>query len=236
MEWKQIVITGASSGLGAVLARRLSGPDRKVFALARSEEKLRALEAESDGQIVGLPVDITEPEQIAAAYERIETEFGPIDVLINNAGVLYRQNFWEQELETIDQMLDINLKGALYCTRLLLPYLLERRRGYIINVASVGAFHGAPRAAVYAASKHGMLGFADSLTQELLPYSIRVTTICPGGINTPLWRDDRNPYPWDNKEQLMAPEEVAEVIEFLLTRPSGTVYKNMVFFPSNEWH
>ena len=235
MDWQNIVVTGASSGVGEVLVRRLAAQGKKVFAFARSEDRLHALEEQSEGAIVALPLDVRSPPQIAAAYERIEREFGPIDVLVNNAGVFQTHDFWTQDLEVIDRIIDINLKGALYCTRLVLPYMVERKRGRIINIASVSGTHGIPGQVAYGASKHGMVGFADALAQELLPHGVKVTTICPGGIDTPLWNVEKNPYPSD-AERLIKPEEVAELVEFVLTRPDSTVYKRLIFFPDGEWH
>src|SRR5687767_12673347 len=101
MDWQNIVITGASSGVGEMLARRLASNGKKVFALARSEDKLRSLEQESGGAIVALPGDVQRPEQIAAAFENIEQNFGPIDVLVNNAAVFQWRDFWTQELEVM---------------------------------------------------------------------------------------------------------------------------------------
>ena len=137
MDWQNIVITGASSGVGEILSLRLAVQGKKVFALARNEDKLRILETQSKGAIVPVPLDITSAQQITAAYERIEREVGPIEVLVNNAGVFEMRDFWTQDIGIIDRIIDTNLKGTLYCTRLVLPYMLERGRGRIVNVASV---------------------------------------------------------------------------------------------------
>jgi NAD(P)-dependent dehydrogenase (short-subunit alcohol dehydrogenase family) len=235
MDWQNVVVTGASRGVGEVLVQRLAAQGKKVFAFARSEDKLRELEEQSDGAIVALPLDVRSPSQIAAAYERIEREFGPIDVLVNNAGVFQTHDFWTQDLEVIDRIIDINLKGALYCTRLVLPYMVGRKRGRIINIASVSGTHGIPGQVAYGASKHGMIGMADVLAQELQPFGIKVTTICPGAIDTPLWNVENNPYP-DDAERMIKSEEVAELVEFVLSRPDSTIYKRVIFFPDCEWH
>ena len=154
---------------------------------------------------------------------------------MNNAAVFQWRDFWTQELEVMANIIDTNLKGTLFCTRLVLPYMLPRKRGRIINVASVAGIHGIPGQAAYCTSKHGMIGFADALAQELQPHGIKVTTICPGGIDTELWDPVHNPYPGD-KEPLIKPEEMADLIEFLLTRPDSTIYRRVILFPDNEWH
>ncbi|MCD6287005.1 MAG: SDR family oxidoreductase [Anaerolineae bacterium] len=113
--------------------------------------------------------------------------------------------------------------------------MVGRKRGRIINIASVSGTHGIPGQVAYGASKHGMIGMADVLAQELQPFGIKVTTICPGAIDTPLWNAENNPYP-DDAERMIKSEEVAELIEFMLSRPDSTIYKRVIFFPDCEWH
>jgi 3-oxoacyl-[acyl-carrier protein] reductase len=235
MDWQNIVITGASSGVGESLSLRLARQGKKIFAVARSEDRLRDLEAQGQGAIVPVPLDLTSPDQIAAAYESIEREAGPIEVLVNNAGIFEMRDFWTQDVGTIERIIDTNLKGTLYCTRLVLPYMLERKQGRIVNIASVAGTRGIPGQVTYCASKHGMVGMAEALAQELQPHGIKVTTICPGGIDTPLWNEKTNPYP-GKLEQLIAPDEIAELVEFILTRPATTIYKKLILFPEDEWH
>ena len=235
MSVKNVVITGASTGVGEALSLRLAAAGMKVFALARGKEKLESLAKGAKGAIVTFAADVTRPEQIRAAYETIESQHGPIDALVNNAAVFEMKDFVEQDLETMDRIIDTNLKGTLYCTRLALPYMLKRKRGRIVNIASVAGTRGIAQQAAYCASKHGVSGFADALAQELRPHGIVVTTLCPGGIDTPLWRTGQTRYPGD-LSKTMKPQEVAELVEFILTRPAGTSYKKVIFFPNNEWH
>ena len=234
MDWQTFVITGASSGIGKCLALSLAREGKKVYGLARGAEHLHQLEKESKGNITGMQVDITRPEQVTAAFEQIERST-PVDVLVNNAAVYERRLFWEQDIDAIDRMVDINLKGTLYCTRLVLPYMLQRKRGYIVNICSMAGMGGVSLETIYCATKHGMVGFADSLAQDLQPFGIHVTTICPGGTSTPLWDDQKNPYPGD-KSMITKPEEVAELVEFILSRPANTIYKRVELFPMIEWH
>lgn len=234
MDWQTYVITGASSGIGKCLALSLAGKGKKVFAIARGAEKLKELEAMGSGNITGLQVDVTRADQVSAAIEQIE-KISPIDVLVNNAAVYERRLFWEQNIDAIDTMVDINLKGPLYCTRLVVPHMIERKRGYIVNICSMAGLHGVQMETIYCATKHGMVGFADSLAQELQPFGVHVTTICPGGTSTPLWDDLKNPYPGD-KTKITRPEEVAELVEFILSRPENTMYKRVELFPMVEWH
>jgi 3-oxoacyl-[acyl-carrier protein] reductase len=229
-----IVISGASSGVGECLALRLAASGVKVSALARSADKLQAL-ARQNANIGVFPVDVSDAKALQRVVAEILHTRGPIDALVNNAAVVEMKAFWEQDVATLDRIIDTNLKGTMYLTHAVIPGMMEKKAGRIINICSVAGTRGIPTQAAYCASKHGMTGFGDALAQELIPHGISVSTLCPGGIQTPLWDAEKNPYPGD-ASRLMTPEEVCELVEFILSRPSGSLYKRVVFFPSNEWH
>lgn len=235
MSSTNIVVTGASRGLGRALVLRLAEMGHRVFAVARTQEQLDQLVAEATGEVVPIALDVRDAGAIEAAYAEIIEQHGPVATLINNAAVVENIPFAEQSLEMIDNILDINLKGTLYCTRLLLPHMIEQKSGRIINISSVAGTRGISGQASYCASKHGMIGFGDALSQELIPHGILLTTICPGAIDTPLWDPETNPYPGDLK-QVIQPAELVELIEFLLRQPTRTLYKRIVMFPTIEWH
>lgn len=227
---KKIVITGASSGLGKVLAATLATEDNQVYALARSADKLEALREAHPEHLHPVTVDISDSGAVAAAFAPI----GPIDVLINNAGVYHHGPFQETKVETIDRVIDTNLKGVMYCTLHALPGMIERKSGVIINISSVSGINGLEGQAAYGASKFGLQGFGEVVAREAREHDVLVTTLCPGGIDTPLW-DDKNSYP-GKQEDLMSCEEIAELVRFILSRPKSTLYKRVVFFPKSEWH
>jgi 3-oxoacyl-[acyl-carrier protein] reductase len=186
-------------------------------------------------KVIPFEVDVSKKEQVEEAIAAIQRDYGVPDVLINNAGVVENISFAEQSIEMIERIVDVNLKGALYVTRCVVPGMIARGSGRIINVSSVAGTRGIPGQATYCASKFGMNGFAETLAQELLAKGILVTTICPGGIDTPLWDPDKNPYPGD-KARIMKPQEIVDLIEYLLDQPKGTLHKKIVMFPTNEWH
>ena len=234
------LVTGASSGVGALLATRLAVQGHTVVAVARSADKLAALAAAvHPGRIIPLAQDVANWEAAATSVARIERDIGPIAVLVNNAAICDMRPFDQQDVPTIRKILATNIDGTIAWTHAVVPFLKARKTGRIVNVASVAGIHGMPTQAVYCASKHAMLGLSDALTQELLPFGIAVSAICPGGIDTPLWQHAGNPngvpYPGDIS-QIMQPIEVVEQIEFLLSRPLTSVYRRVVFFPANEWH
>jgi len=204
--------------------------------LARTRNQLNSLVEECGSEkVIPFEVDVSKKEQVEEAIAAIQRDYGVPDVLINNAGVVENISFAEQSIEMIERIVDVNLKGALYVTRCVVPGMIARGSGRIINVSSVAGTRGIPGQATYCASKFGMNGFAETLAQELLAKGILVTTICPGGIDTPLWDPDKNPYPGD-KARIMKPQEIVDLIEYLLDQPKGTLHKKIVMFPTNEWH
>jgi 3-oxoacyl-[acyl-carrier protein] reductase len=231
---RTLVVTGASSGVGEALVRRLAGQGRRVYAVARSAEKLRRLEKEVPDCIVAVPLDVTDAAAVRTVIERIESE-RPIDALVNNAAIYQRTPFAEQALRKVDEIIDTNVKGTLYPTHAVLPAMIRRKRGRIVMVNSVAGTRGIVNEAVYCAGKHAIIGFSDALMQELIPHNIQVAVLNPGGIDTPLWNRDGNSYPGD-KTKLLKPEEVAEMVQFVLDAPDRTLFKRMVFFPTGEWH
>ena len=230
-----VVITGATRGVGEALSLRFAHQGKKVFALARTEVQLASLIERGGSGIIPFAVDISDREAVADAIHRIEQNHGGIDVLINNAGVVQNKLFSEQDFEVMDRIIDVNLKGTLYVTRIALPKMIERRHGRIINISSVAGTRGIFGQVAYCASKHGMNGFADALAQEVVKHNIGVATICPGAIDTPLWDKETNPYPGD-LTKVIQPGEIVDMVEFLLNQPVGTMYKRIVVFPTNEWH
>ncbi len=234
-ELNNILITGATRGVGEALTLRFAGQGRKVFALARTRDQLDSLVERGGSTVVPFAVDISDRDAVDAAVHSIESDHGGVDVLVNNAGVVQNIDFSEQPIEVMERIIDVNLKGTLYCTRLTIPHMIARRRGRIINISSVAGVRGIPGQAAYCASKHGMNGFADALAQELIPHGIVVSSICPGGIDTPLWNKETNPYPGDI-DKVIKPDEIVDMVEFLLNQPPGTMYKRIVVFPTNEWH
>lgn len=233
-----IVITGASSGVGARLSERLAARGATVVAIARNRERLQALHAGS-GRIVPIIADTADTAALPQVVAEIEASIGPIATLINNAAVYTAHEFTSQDATEIDRLIGTNLIGTMHLTRAVLPAMVARKTGRIINVASVAGTRGIPTEAIYCASKHGLLGFADALAQELVPHGITVCSICPGGIDTPLW--SRTPGDGGQKyggdlSGVMPVDEVCAWIEFALDRPPGTIPKRLVFFPTTEWH
>jgi len=238
-----MLVTGASSGVGADLVRHFAAKGFKVAALARCEERLKAVCAPCGQNTLALPCDVSDKAQVAAAVDRVLAEYGRIDVLVNNAAVSHDgKKFWELEVADIDKLIDINLKGTMYVTHAVLKRaMVPQDSGFIFGVASVAGTWGIPKESCYVASKHGMVGFMDTIANETRDTGICVSTICPGGIDTPWWTPD---HPYGEKSthegrgtaSLIQTKELVELIDFQLGMPRNRVFKRVVLFPKNEWH
>ena len=186
LEHKVVLITGASSGIGADAARLFARQDCRVILSARRVDRLQALAAEIDGsggQAMVVPMDVTKRSQIEAAILKVMQVYGRIDILFNNAG-LGRLD-WLENLnpeEDIDSQIDINLRGLIQVTRTVLPHMLAQRSGCIINMSSMAGLIAAPLYTLYAATKFGVRGFTDALRREVSPLGIRVCVLYPGPV------------------------------------------------------
>lgn len=230
---KVAVVTGASSGVGSEIAKRLVARGWKVYGLARSPMPLQVVRAELGDAFVPVEVDVRQPSSVTAAFATIAAGSPRIDLLVNNAAVFKMAEFATCTLADIDNLIDTNLKGTLYCTHAALALLGPGSR--IVHIGSVAGTHGIPKQAIYCASKFGIDGFAEALNQELIGRGISITTICPGGIDTPLWQDASNPYPGD-LSKILDPGDVAGLVEYVAGLPQRVVLKKAILFPSNEWH
>jgi len=183
-----ILITGASSGIGAATARLFARQGYRVVVAARRQEKLEVLvnELQSGGEkALAVPTDITQIEQIENLVSQSIDHFGQIDVLLNNAGL--GRLSWLETLDPqsdIDFQIQVNLTGLIQTTRMVLPHMLVRRQGHIINMGSIAGLIATPSYSVYAATKYGLRGFTEALRREVGIRGIEVTGIYPGGVAT----------------------------------------------------
>ena len=138
---------------------------------------------------IGVPVDVTQADQIEAMVASVSQKMGPIDILCNNAGVVHFHATEQMTEEDWDAIMDVNLKGVFLCCRAVMPGMMERRRGRIINTSSVAGKTGSSGLAAYAASKSAVIGFTQSLALEMAPYDITVNAVCPGILGTSMWLD-----------------------------------------------
>jgi len=212
LDGKTAVITGASRGIGAALARMLHARGVKLGLASRSGDNLGLSGA------VAQPCDVRDLDALTRLCDATAEAFGGIDIVVANAGVGAYGPFLELSREHLDEMVDVNLKGTLYAIRAALPHMLGRD-GDVITLASEAGRRGLPNEAVYCASKFGQVGFTRALDHELRERGIRCTNICPGGVATDFALDDGRGRTPDALPGMMTAEDVAEVVVFALERP-----------------
>ncbi|MDD5468209.1 MAG: SDR family NAD(P)-dependent oxidoreductase [Anaerolineales bacterium] len=183
-----VIITGASSGIGEATARLLGAHGYRLVLAARRQERLERLAEEirgADGQAVGLATDVTRLEDIQRLVEHTMERFGQVDVLFNNAG--FGRLDWLEHLDPVRDVarqVHVDLLGLIHTTQAVLPYMIARRNGHIINVASLAGHIAVPTYSVYAASKFGVRGFTDALRREMGVWGVHVSGVYPGSVAT----------------------------------------------------
>ncbi|HEY9485283.1 MAG TPA: SDR family oxidoreductase [Nitrososphaeraceae archaeon] len=187
---KVVIVTGASSGIGYATALALSKAGAKVAAGARRIDKLESLKnevQENDGEILIKNLDVTKKEECDSFINLVTKTWNRIDILINNAGIMPLSFFKNLKISEWEQMIDVNLKGVLFCTAAVVPHMITKKTGHIVNISSVAGRIIFPAGSVYCATKHAITAFSEGLRQELSQrYNIKVTCIEPGVVSTEL--------------------------------------------------
>ena len=222
LEHRVAVVTGASRGIGAATARALDRAGARVALVARSRGDLEQVAATLENDPVVLPVDLSESTAAAQVASGAQSSLGPVDILVNNAAVGARLATVDTDAALIDSMLAVNVRTPLLLIGALLPAMIERRSGSIVNVSSVSGRIGTPRRAAYAASKGAIDAATRSLAMELGPHGIRVNSVAPGVVDTAMWEKNKKvPGVVEAVEALTplrrwgTPEDIADVIVFL---------------------
>ena len=230
-ELNYALITGASSGIGEEFARALAKRRRNLVLVARSKQKLEALAGEfRDSQGIRaepMEFDLSLPGAAFHLNERLRGRGLKIDLLVNNAGFGARGKFWELSPERQAQMLRLNIQALVELTNLLLPPMVEERRGGVINVASTASFQPVPYITVYAATKAFVTSFSEALAEELRPYGVIVVTLCPGGTKTNFFEAGQYGTR-DFPGGLQPPAEVVEAALQALDRGGGLVVPRLL--------
>ena len=184
LEGRHALVTGGGTGIGASAASHLHAAGAKVTLLGRRMEPLQQVAERIGGYAVSC--DVTQPDQIAKAFDEARTLNGPIELLVVNAGIAESAPFHKMTRESWDRIIATNLTAAFDCAQAALPDLLKSENGRLVFVASVASLRGVPYAAHYAASKHGLLGLARSLAAEYAKTNLTVNAVCPGYVDTPM--------------------------------------------------
>src|SRR5512133_2813280 len=228
LDGKVALVTGASRGIGAAVARRLAAEGVKLGLASRRGDDLGIADA------VARPCDVRDAAQVEAIVSATVNEFGRLDILVPNAGVGAYGPFLELSPEHLEEMIDVNVKGTLYAVRAALPHLLESGESDLVTIASEAGRRGLPLEAVYCASKFAQVGFTRALDHELRERGVRCTNICPGGVATDFAMGRGRTPDMPELAGMMRPEDVAEVVLFVLTRPRNHRILETIFRPVTE--
>jgi NADP-dependent 3-hydroxy acid dehydrogenase YdfG len=234
-----VAVTGASSGIGEAVARLCAGAGAKVSLAARREERITALADELGDGAIAIATDVGEEDQARAFVERTHAEFGRLDALINNAGVMLLGPIEDAPTEEWRRMVHVNLFGVLYCTHAALPFMLEQGAGTIVNVSSVAGRVARAGSGVYNLTKFGVGAFSESLRQEVTGRGVRVVIVEPGAVATELTDHLRD----EVKEQLRArlgkieflqADDIARAIVYALAQPERVSINEVLIRPTRQ--
>lgn len=239
---KVVVITGASSGLGECTARHLSTKGAILVLGARRIERLHKLVADIEqqgGSAIAIATDVTIKAQVEALVKLAVEQFGRIDVLINNAGLMQQSLLETLKTDEWDNMIDVNIKGTLYGIAAALPFMKSQKSGHIINVSSVAGHKVTAAGSVYCATKHAVRAISEGLRSEVKAWNLRTTVISPGAVDTELTehitekeigQGMRNFY----QQHAVQPDSFARIVEFAITQPPEVDINEILYRPTSQ--
>jgi NADP-dependent 3-hydroxy acid dehydrogenase YdfG len=228
LQGRVALITGASRGIGRAIAMMLSGEGVRLALASRSGDDLGI-----DGAL-GIACDVRDRQALERAVAATVERFGGLDILVVNAGVGAYGPFLDLEIEHLEEMIDVNVKGAIYAVRAALPHLLASDAADFVMIASEAGRRGLPYEAVYCASKFAQVGFTAAIDHELRERGVRCTNICPGGVATDFAMGRGRTPDMPQLAGMMQPEDVAEAVRFVVTRPRTHRILEVAFRPAAE--
>lgn len=232
LQGKVALVTGASRGIGLAVARSLGRLGAKVSICARDPRKLElaANELQREGAtVLAEPADVTRASDVAALVSKTEKSLGPIEILVNNAGIGYFAPTHLADEATWDTVLDTNLKSVFLVSRAVATGMIERRSGHIINIASLAGKNSFAGGGIYCASKWGLLGLTECMAEDLRPYGIRVSAICPGSVAT-----DFSPHAGKDPRKMLQPEDIAHAVEMIVTQAPQSFISEILLRPTQK--
>jgi NADP-dependent 3-hydroxy acid dehydrogenase YdfG len=235
---KVVVITGASSGMGAATAKKLAALGAKVVLAARREEQLKALVTELGENAIYVVTDVSKKADLDHLIQTAINKFGHVDVFWNNAGVMPLSFFEEGLVAEWEKMIDINIKGVLYGINAILPHMLERKQGHILSTSSVGGLKTSPGIGVYSGTKFAVRAIMETLREEVAQF-IKVTTVYPGATQTELGHDITSPKIkalYGNLQGMpkMDDTAIADAVIYAISQAGNTVINELVLRPLGQ--
>jgi NADP-dependent 3-hydroxy acid dehydrogenase YdfG len=239
---KVVVITGASSGMGEAAAKHLSALSATVVLGARRTDRIEKLAKEirgNGGKALAIAADVTNRDQVKKLVDSAVKEFGRIDVILNNAGIMPLSPMDRLNVDEWDKMIDVNIKGVLNGIAAVLPYMKEQKSGQIINTSSVAGHKIFNGSAVYSATKFAVRALTEGLRMEVKPYNIRTTIVCPGAVKTELLEHiSETDIQQANKDYVgavgISPDSFARVVAFAISQPADVDINEVIFRPTSQ--
>jgi 3-oxoacyl-[acyl-carrier protein] reductase len=226
------LVTGGSRGIGLAVARRLGSMGAKVAICARDPKKLNesaaALRAEGIA-VLPVPADVSNAGDIARLVEQVERSLGPLDIVVNNAGIGVFGPGQDASEEDWDRVLGTNLKGVFLMCRAVAPGMIRRKTGHIINISSLAGKNAFANGAVYCASKWGLQGFSFCLAEDLRAHGIRVSVVCPGSVLT-----EFGPHSGKDASKMLQPDDVAHAVAVLVTQAPQSFISELLMRPTQK--
>lgn len=231
------IVTGASSGIGEAIARELANAGGKVMLAARREDRLKELATELGEGVAYQATDVTDVEQTRALVQAAIAKFGQVDVLINNAGVMPVSPFTALQVEDWNQAIDVNIRGVLHGIAAVLPHLMERGSGHVINIGSVASLQVFPNFGVYCGTKFAVKAISEALRKETLG-KVRVTTIYPGAVESDLIEssnDDQTGHQIkESFASFISPTAISRAVLYAIEQPHDVSVNEIVVRPSDQ--
>ncbi|MDH3290597.1 MAG: SDR family NAD(P)-dependent oxidoreductase [Gemmatimonadota bacterium] len=229
------VVTGATEGIGRAIAESLANRGARLALCARTGAKvttiLQQLTEEAGFTVVGQACDVADEADVTRFAAFVRDSLGPVDVLVNNAGLGHRGPVVEMSTAAFDETFAVNVRGTFLMTRAFLPEMLARGRGHVVNIASLAGRNPVPNAAAYSAAKHAVLGFSKSLFAEVRHRGVRVTAICPGSVATPFF--EKSGMGLEHPDRKLQPEDVATTVIAALDLPDRALVSELDVRPTN---
>jgi 3-oxoacyl-[acyl-carrier protein] reductase len=240
---KTALVTGASRGIGFGVALRLAQEGIKTAIVGRDqiriEQAAKKITELSGTQTIAIAGDVSSWNDCVSAVDQVVKQFGSIDVLVPNAGIGVIGSVEESDPSDWAKMMEVNYLGTAHIVKAALPTMKKQGAGDVIAIVSAGGTKGYPEWSGYCATKWAVMGFMDSFAQEVIAQGIRVSTLCPGGVDTAFWDDlnkEINRAGSEGRSKLMSPADVAELVMLQVNLPRNVMLKNAIFFPTSEWH
>ena len=242
IEGKVVIITGASSGMGEAAAKHLSGLGATVVLGARRGDRIEKLAKEiqdKGGKALAFAMDVTQRDQVKKLVDATVEQFGRVDVILNNAGIMPLSPMDRLNVDEWDKMVDVNIKGVLNGIAAVLPYMKEQKSGQIINTSSVAGHKIFTGSAVYSATKFAVRALTEGLRMEVKPYNIRTTIVCPGAVKTELLEHiTEADIQQANQDYVgavgLSPDSFARVVAFAISQPEDVDINEIIFRPTSQ--